>query len=279
MAYKSVLTVVSSLRDCDAILEAAISFAAQTGAHLDVLTMAIDRAQPGYYVAGMGTAMQDASLAVAEEERGKIDAAVRAKLEPSDAVWAQEALVVPQVSVSAVVAARARFADLVLMAKPYGTDTPSDAPIALESAMFQGRAAVMLLPDGAGVPTQPNRVIVAWNESPEALTAVRAALPFIVAAGHVEILIIDPARHAPQSADPGAELAKMLARHGAEVSVAIVAQTLPRISDVISRNIEERGADLLVLGAYSHSRFREAILGGTTRNLLESAQVPVLMAH
>lgn len=279
MAYKSVLAVISSNRECEAILSAAVEFAAGAGAYLDVLTMAIDRAQPGYYVAGMGAAMQDQSLEAAAHDRDRLADAVRAKLDGGNVSWAQEALVVPQVSVSAVVAARARFADLVLMSKPYGDTVPADAPIALESAMFQGRAAVLLMPEGAQVPVAPKRLILAWNESPEALTAARAALPFITAADQVEVLIIDPARHAPHSADPGAELARMLARHGAQVSVAIVAQTLPRVSDVIMRNIEERGADMLVLGAYSHSRFREAILGGTTRNLLESADIPVLMAH
>ena len=56
-------------------------------------------------------------------------------------------------------------------------------------------------------------------------------------------------------------------------------RTLPRISDVILRYVADKDADLLVMGAYGHSRFREAILGGATRNLLEMAEIPVLMAH
>jgi nucleotide-binding universal stress UspA family protein len=71
----------------------------------------------------------------------------------------------------------------------------------------------------------------------------------------------------------------MLSRHGANVEVCLLPQTLPRVSEVIARHVEDIDADLLVMGAYGHSRFREAILGGATRNMLEHAKVPVFMAH
>jgi len=120
---------------------------------------------------------------------------------------------------------------------------------------------------------------VAWNESAEALSAVRRAMPLLLAAKEVEILIIDPQRHGTETADPGTELSEMLTRHGAKVEVSIVACTMPRVSDMILRYVSDQDADLLVMGAYGHSRFREAILGGATRNLLEQAEIPVLMAH
>jgi hypothetical protein len=64
----------------------------------------------------------------------------------------------------------------------------------------------------------------------------------------------------------------MLSRHGANVEVCLLPQTLPRVSEVIARHVEDIDADLLVMGAYGHSRFREAILGGATRNMLEHAK-------
>jgi nucleotide-binding universal stress UspA family protein len=111
------------------------------------------------------------------------------------------------------------------------------------------------------------------------MSAVRRALPLLIAAGEVNILIIDPQTHSTDSADPGSELSEMLNRHGVKVEVSIVAKTLPRVSDMILRHVSDQNAELLVMGAYGHSRFREAILGGATRNLLEQAEVPVLMAH
>jgi nucleotide-binding universal stress UspA family protein len=71
----------------------------------------------------------------------------------------------------------------------------------------------------------------------------------------------------------------MLTRHGVKVEVSILAQTLPRASDELLRHAREKGAGLIVVGAYSHSRLREAIFGGATRSLLTKSDIPLLMAH
>ena len=77
----------------------------------------------------------------------------------------------------------------------------------------------------------------------------------------------------------GPAFAEMLARHGVRADISVLAKTMPRISDVLCRHVRDVGADVVVMGGYGHSRFREAILGGATRNMLEMAEVPVLMAH
>mgnify|MGYP003864833597 FL=1 len=71
----------------------------------------------------------------------------------------------------------------------------------------------------------------------------------------------------------------MLVRHGVKAEVAVLARTQTRVSDVLARHALEINADMLVIGAYGHSRLRQAILGGTTRNMLEKAEIPVFMAH
>ena len=121
--------------------------------------------------------------------------------------------------------------------------------------------------------------MLAWSESIAALAAVRASLPFLTKADVVDIAIIDPPAHAADRSDPGGALAEMLSRHGVRGDVSVLAKTMPRISDVLCRHCEDKDADMLVMGAYGHSRFREAILGGATRNMLEVSEVPILMAH
>ncbi len=111
------------------------------------------------------------------------------------------------------------------------------------------------------------------------MAAVRAALPLLTAAESVNIVIIDPPRHSSDRSDPGGQLSQMLARHGAKPEVSVIAQTMPRVSDVLGRHCEDTQADLLVMGAYGHSRFREALLGGATRDMLERAELPVFMSH
>ncbi|MEM9318867.1 MAG: universal stress protein [Pseudomonadota bacterium] len=274
MTYKTVFTVVMNPGSIADTLDPAIEFCAAMGAHLDVLGLAIDRTQVSYPVAGMGMALQDVSLAQAMALRDEMDEKLRARLARSDIAWSCESLAAPQVSVTALVAERARMADLAILPKP-----GAEGPMPLEACLFEGRSPVVVLADGHPVPVKPKHVLIAWNHSPEALAAVRAARPFLVNAEKVEILVIDPGRHGITRIDPGEDLARYLARHGANVTVKIAARTLPKISDVILREAKDCGTDAVVLGAYSHSRFREAILGGTTRTLLETATVPVFMAH
>ena len=111
------------------------------------------------------------------------------------------------------------------------------------------------------------------------MAAVRRALPLLQAADAVEITVVDPSPSGPERSDPGGALCQMLTRHGVKAEIAVLARTMPQISDILNRRATEIGADMVVMGAYGHSRFRQAILGGATRNMLEKAKVPVLMAR
>jgi nucleotide-binding universal stress UspA family protein len=279
MTYKSILTVLTDDADVAPVLDAVVPFARDAGAHLDVLCLGIDRTQTGYYFAGATALMHDETLAQAQTEATRIEQAARDHLSKSDLSWGVEALVAQSASVTPVVARRARFADLVMLPKPYGPDLPSDAPVLVESAMFQGHAPVIVIANGKPTTQKPKKVVIAWNESNEAMTAVRRAMPMLLGADLVNICVIAPERHGSETTDPGDELSRMLSRHGVTCEVSLLPQTLPRVSEVLKRHVADQNADLLVMGAYGHSRFREAILGGATRNMLEHCEVPVLMAH
>jgi nucleotide-binding universal stress UspA family protein len=121
--------------------------------------------------------------------------------------------------------------------------------------------------------------MIGWNESVEAMRAIRCALPFLTQADLVRIVVIDPPRHGPDRSDPGGLLSQMLARHGTKCEIDVLSKTMTRVSDILNRHAADSEADMIVMGAYGHSRFREAILGGATRNMLEQASVPVFLAH
>ncbi|MEM7724391.1 MAG: universal stress protein [Pseudomonadota bacterium] len=279
MAYKSIVTILSDPGEVASVLDQVAPFAAATGAHLDVLCLGIDRTQTGYYFAGATALMHDETLTFARTEAAEIEQKARDALDMLDLSWGLEALVTQSASVATLVASRARYCDLVMLPKPYGADLPADAPVIVEAAMFQGRCPVIVLAADMAPSAKPGKVVIAWNESTEAMAAIRRAMPLLIAADEVNICIVNPDRHAPDAADPGAELSKMLTRHGAKVEVSILPQTLTRVSEVIARHVADQNADLLVMGAYGHSRFREAILGGATRNMLEHCSIPVFMAH
>jgi len=113
------------------------------------------------------------------------------------------------------------------------------------------------------------RVVVGWNSTREAARAVNDAMPLLVAAEVVTVLTID-AREAPLGHGqlPGADISLHLARHGVKAQVEQTVSADLSVGDVLLSRAADLGADLLVMGAYGHSRLRELLLGGATRTLL-----------
>lgn len=280
MAYKTLSTVVTSTAEAATTVAAAGRLAVALDAHLDILALGIDRTQVGYaYVGGSGVLLQVA-MERAEQEARETEAAVRAVTaeQPFDLRWSVEGAVSQIGALTELVARRARFADLVVLPKPYGKGRSSESEAVVEAAMFEGQTPVLVLP-GAEAPALPGRIVIGWNQSREAMVAVRAAMPFLQAAQMVNIAVIDPPQHGPERSDPGGMLCQMLVRHGVKAEVSVLARSMPRISDVLARHLRDVNGEMLVMGAYGHSRFREAILGGATRNMLEQAETPVFLAH
>jgi len=278
MAYKTILTIWDGRSESRAATDLASRIVASEDGHLKVLCLGIDRIQPGLYYAGATPALMSDSIDQAREEAKTFEEAAQAALKPAEINWSCQAMVAQISGVSYVVGAAARFSDLVILPSPYLGGAGEEASVILESAMFDGHAPVLVCP--ASVDDIPGkRIVIAWNQSTEALDAVRAAMPLLVAAEAVDIAIIDPGRHDEGDSDPGIQLSTMLSRHGVNVTVSVLARTVPKISEVLQRHVIDFDADLLVMGAYGHSRFRESILGGATRDMLENVTVPVFMAH
>ncbi|MBS0564080.1 MAG: universal stress protein [Proteobacteria bacterium] len=282
MACKSLLTVVTSAAAVPSQIDAAVALARREDAHLDVLCLGIDRTMSGYYYIGaapLAPVMVQETLDQARDEALAVEAAVRDQLRPEEIRWAVDTAIAQMGMASGQIAQLSRFADLVLLPKPYGKDSAPDEEMIVEAALFEGRAPVLLLPPGKVDAGYGKRIMIAWNQSDQAMNAVRAALPFLKTASRVDVAIVDPSDHGPERSDPGGLLSQYLARHGVRTEVSVLARTLPHVGQVLCRHVEDVGADMIVMGAYGHSRFREAILGGTTRDLFEAAPVPVFAVH
>ncbi|WBU57724.1 universal stress protein [Paracoccus sediminicola] len=278
MAYKTILTVLTA-EGQQAQLNAAIAMAHREDAHLEVFCLGVDHAQTGYYYAGASAYVFQENIDRSMEAAQALEEAVRARLATEDLRWSAESAVAQSGGLTTLIGMRARFSDLVVLTRPYGESAPPDAEAVTEAALFEGSAPVLIVPD-TGLPAEIGRkVMIGWSQSEEAMTAVRRALPLLKAAEQVEITVIDPSPHGPERSDPGGALCQMLSRHGVNCEIAVLARTLPQTSDILFHRATEIGADLMVMGAYSHSRFREAILGGTTRSMLTKTTLPVLMAR
>jgi len=244
--------------------------------------LGVDRTQAGYYYGGASAILVEQSMARAQAEAGEIEAAVRANLKTSTIRWSCETTVTQITDIPHRIGQRARFADLAVLPRPYGKDHGAELEAVAEACLFNGAVPTLIVPpdgaDGAqSIP--PLRIVAGWNESPEAMNAIRAALPLMVAADKVHVVVVDPPVHGPGRSDPGGQVSQFLARHGVRVEIDVLSKTMPRVSDVLMRHAVDMQADMMVMGGYGHSRFREAVFGGATRNMLEAATLPLFMAH
>ncbi len=279
MSYKSICTFITAEADIAPMLASATALARRYDAHLEVCCMGVDTTQSMGFYAGAPALLYETALESAKATAEGLSETVRENLRNSDLRWSVDSAILTIGGMNAYVGIKSRFCDLVVLPRPYGENRFPQDEITTEAALFDGNAPVLILPEpGAELP-QFRKIVLAWNQGDEALRATRAALPLLVAADLVNVVVIDPPTHGLERSDPGGMLTQMLARHGAQVEVSVLARSLPRISDVLRRHVTDQDADLLVMGAYSHSRLRQAILGGTTRNLLEETSVPVLMAR
>ncbi len=277
MRYKTILTVLTEEKLGDLTLEHGLALARAQEAHLDVLCIGVDRTPGGYFRNGKNPMMVQEALSHAAEQAEELAQHAREGLAEAGISWSVETNSVPLPDVARSVGGRARFADLVVLPKPYGKDHGIELVPVIEGALFEGLTPVMVVPDDTTPMVAPERVLLAWNGSAECLRAVRASLPVLAAAREVHVILVDPPAGSTVTAD--GMLGQFLSRHGVKVEM----QTLPkrgrRVSDILMGHARDVGAEMTVMGAYGHSRFREAILGGATRNMLEQAAVPVLMAH
>ena len=171
-----------------------------------------------------------------------------------------------------LVAQQARLADLTVVPHPEAADDVSSSE-ALHAVLFDSGHPVLIAPQQAPEHIG-RRICIAWNGTAESASAVYAALPWLVRAEAVRILAADEyQRRGPAAPD----LASYLALHDVHAEVATFRPIDREVGAGLLKAATEFGADLLAMGAYSHSRLRQLLLGGVTRHVLEHAALPVLM--
>jgi nucleotide-binding universal stress UspA family protein len=175
---------------------------------------------------------------------------------------------------AAVVARHSRLADVVVVAQP---GERSAGLSHLGELVLSSSAPLLVTPRGLRAFNPAGKAIVAWNGSPEASAAVRAALAMLKRAGEVTILAAEEP-DAPWDIPPTG-LAEFLSRHDIHASTERVSATSANLPHTILREISDRQPDYLVMGAYGRSRASEWLLGGVTRRMLSELPVPILMSH
>lgn len=280
MPYRDLLVHVDDGRSCARRIEAAVRLAARHDAHLTGLYLIVEVPLLNYireYIP------PETRATMAAEAEAKADAALARFREAAEKGGIEYETRIDRAldtTLPGVMSMHARYADLLVL----GQVDPDEPPevghhLAEEVLLASGRPALVVPYIGAPE-TLGERVVVAWDASREAARAVSDAMPLLERAKSVLVLSFDPeASPFGHGELPGADIALHLARHGVQVEVRREHAGELDVGNAILSYIADRSADLLVMGAYAHSRVRELVLGGVTRTMLESMTVPVLMAH
>lgn len=279
MALKDILVHLDGTPASAQRLDIAADLARQHGAHLVGLFVAEIMLPPGIIGdAGGGAAMvlldqmRETQLADAATARLAFEDRVR-----RDALSGEWRVI--EGMGTEVVPLHARYADLVVLGQQ-DPDGPSSTGAILEATLFGSGRAALVVPYVGGFARVGRRPLVAWNASKEAARAVADALPILQAADRVTVLAVNPERGiTAHGEEPAADIAHHLARHG--VTAVAEQMVAPEIGDdeALLNAAAEKDADLLVMGAYGHSRLREMVMGGVTRTILRSMTLPVLLSH
>ena len=279
MTYKSIVVHVDHSDACRQRVALAIELAQSQQAHLTgVATTGVSNHPYGggsnavgmYYEAATTELREIAKLAVESFKRQ----VAQAGLHSAECRIATE-------EANAALTLQGHYADLVVLSQ----SNPDIRGVAAASVLPQHvllhvARPVLLVPYAGKFSHIGQQVMVAWDSGRESSRAVADALPILKLAAKVHVIVFNGKKGSPDGhgPHPGTEIALYLSRHGVKVEVSEEETSIDIGSALLSR-MSDYGSDMLVMGGYGHSRFRETILGGITRTILEHMTVPVLMSH
>lgn len=277
MAFKDILVALNSYPDATPVsmVEDAVSVAATLGAHLAALSCETRVQLPGHFVSapmvsGMIAAEAGKSRKNAHELLAAFDAAAeKAGILHETILEKCLTLEVPDLLVE-----YARLRDLTILPVPASSDRWY-----AESIIFGSGRPTLILPESPKPrPFRLGTVAVAWDFSRAAARAISDALPMLELAKQVRIVTVVNEK-ALDTKRSGEEVAKNLSRHGIDVVLDEVDAKGGSIGAVLESYTSSQAADLLVMGAYGHTKWREFVLGGATRSLLSKPPLPILFSH
>jgi len=284
MSFRDVLVILRPYpaQVSEATVDYAATVATALGARTSVIACAVLPKVPQRI---LGNALINVSGMIHEEgqksehnAKALVSLFVEAIKKKSGTLGDQFCLSRPSSEVPVVLAQHARLHDLTILSLPEGDYVSQfDAQWYAETVMFDSGAPTMILPERAASAAF-DTVVVAWDKSKVAARSIADAIPLLKSAKDVRLLTVQGEKHIVD--EPSSSLmAKHLERHGIRVAVDEVQAGNRAIGDVLKAHVQSTGADLLIMGAYGHSRFREFVLGGATKTMLTHPPCPLFMSH
>lgn len=277
MAFKDILLTLTSYPEPTpvSVVEDAISVAAVLGAHIAALSCEMHVQVPGHFISGSVVGLPGIIAGEAGKSRRNAEDLIAAfEAAAAKSGVSREAILqkCKTFEVPELLAEYARLRDLTIM--PESQDQSY-----AEAVIFgSGRPTLILPQNPRSRPFELGTVAVAWDFSRAAARAVSDALPLLERAKRVRVVTVLNEKHLDRK-HSAEELSKNLARHGIDVVLDRVDAEGRPIGEVLEAYVASHAADMLVMGAYGHSRLREFVLGGATQSLLSKPPLPVLLSH
>ena len=275
MAIKDILLHIDTTDRGAGVSDFALSLATEMGAHLTAAGVVLEIVPPASFMGEypydiMADAIEQARQAAEQSYRGIASAApatVQTELVLSQAIAGQAREDFGRL---------ARHFDLAVVGQG-GEEGSGDDELMAEGALFGSGRPVFVVPNIHKGPAKLGKAMVCWDGGLPSARAVAGSLDILKRAGKVEVVTIT-GRNLPNEELPGFNITRHLTRHG----ISATLKKLPAAQDIGATLLSyaaDSGADYMVMGAYGHSRLREFVLGGTTRTILGSMTIPVVMAH
>lgn len=273
---KNILIHLDASKQCATRLEAAIALATKHSAHLTGLYVVTHPEIPPFIQAGISAEIIDDQINSAIEEGKKVLEDFEKTV--SAAGLELESRLVEGTVVDALTD-HGRYFDLLVVGQ---YDPEDEGLFAIDEMpdrliMSAGRP-VLVVPYAGHFTTVGEHVILSWDASRQATRAVNDGMNILEAADKVDVLSINPKNNGLGDA-PGADICLHMARHGVNATAQHISTTDMNAADMLLSRAADSSADLIVMGAYGHARWREIALGGFTRHMLEHMTVPVLMSN
>ena len=275
MAIKDILLHIDTSDRGSSVSDFALSLATEMGAHLTAAGIVLEIVPPASF---MGEYPYDIMAEAIEQARQSAEQNYRKIAAAAPPTVQTELVMIQAISGQA----REDFGRLarhfdIAVAGQGGDEGGSDDELMVEGALFSSGRPVFVVPNIHKGPAKLGKAMVCWDGGLPSARAVAGSIDILKRAGKVEVVSI-AGRNLPNEELPGFNITRHLTRHG----ISTTLKKLPAAQDIgetLLSYAADSGADYMVMGAYGHSRLREFVLGGTTRTILGSMTIPVLMAH
>jgi nucleotide-binding universal stress UspA family protein len=277
MAIKNIIVHVDNTAACENRITTAIQLATRHKAELTSIYVTPIYPMPTYYEAQISLEI------LAEVDKSAKKNARQAQQKYAN--MASEAGLVAKTiteegNLISLLSEHARYTDLILLGQDDEDDPLSLGDALADHVVLESGTACLVVPSRPTKKQTGKRILVAWNASREAARAIKDALPVLQRAEHIEILSVDSDDlEVAEKSSPGKDILAYLNQHGITAGDYIERDKDVGPGDAILARVAETDADMVVMGAYGHSRLREIILGGATRKILKQMTVPVFISH